>query len=53
MIIILPGKSFKHEVVGEIQLGELLCDSLSEAEDASLLSFAIGASEVGQQDKSS
>ena len=53
MTIILPEKSFEHEVIGEIQLGELLCDSLAEAEDASLLHFAIGASEVGQQAKSS
>ena len=52
MITILRGNSFKHEVVGEIQLGESLCDSLSEAEDAPLLNFAIGASEVGQQAKS-
>ena len=47
MIAILPIKSFKNEVISEIQLGELLCDSLAEAEDASLLNFAIGASEVG------
>ena len=47
VIAILPVKSFKNEVISEIQLGELLCDSLAEAEDASLLNFAIGASEVG------
>lgn len=33
-------------VIGEVQLGELLCDSLVEAEDAPLLRFAISANEV-------
>eukprot|EP00903_Cladosiphon_okamuranus_P011188 g10557.t1 len=33
-------------VIGEVQLGELLCDSLVEAENAPLLQFAISANET-------
>ena len=39
-------------VIGEVQLGELLCDSLVEAEDAPLLQFAISANEVSAQEAS-
>lgn len=37
-------------MIGEVQLGELLCDSLVEAEDAPLLQFAISANEVCLRD---
>ncbi|CBN79561.1 conserved unknown protein [Ectocarpus siliculosus] len=33
-------------VLGEVQLGELLCDSLVQAEDAPLLQFALSANET-------
>lgn len=33
-------------VVGEVQLGSLLCDSLAGAEDASTLQFHIGPDQV-------
>ena len=33
-------------MIGEVQLGELLCDSLVEAEDAPLLQIAVSANEV-------
>lgn len=36
-----------RSVLGEVQLGELLCDSLVQAEDAPLLQFALSANEVG------
>lgn len=45
----LPGKSYENEVMSEVQLGELLCDSMTEAENATLLSFHISADEVGNQ----
>lgn len=33
-------------VVGSVQLGALLCDSLAGAEDATMLSFAIPGAEI-------
>lgn len=33
--------------MSDVQLGELLCDSMTEAENATLLSFPISADEVG------
>lgn len=38
-------------VIGEVQLGELLCDSLVEAEDAPLLQFAVSANEVSSRNQ--
>lgn len=38
-------------VVGDITLGELLCDTLVEAEDAPSLRFAINANEVSNHGK--
>lgn len=38
-------------MIGEVNLGELLCDSLVEAENASLLQFAISANEVSSRSK--
>ena len=34
------------EVVGKIEVGELLCNSLTDAPDSTLLQFAIGSNEV-------
>lgn len=45
------GGSSRHtclSVLGEVQLGELLCDSLVDAEDAPLLRFAISENEVSR-----
>ncbi|CAB1098319.1 unnamed protein product [Ectocarpus sp. CCAP 1310/34] len=35
-----------RSVLGEVQLGELLCDGLVQAEDAPLLQFALSANEI-------
>lgn len=45
---LLPSlKKNRHLVVlGEVQLGELLCDSLAAAEDAPLLQFELSVNEV-------
>lgn len=43
------GNFYENEVMSDVQLGELLCDSMTEAENATLLSFPISADEVGTQ----